>query len=47
MNIEEKPAAGTPFEWIGGEERVQALTERFYDLMDWSRVCGTACGARQ
>ena len=34
MNIEEKPPAGTPFEWIGGEERVQALTERFYDLMD-------------
>lgn len=24
----------TPFEWIGGEERVRALTERFYDLMD-------------
>lgn len=27
-------AAGTPFEWIGGESRVHALTERFYDLMD-------------
>ena len=27
-------AAETPFEWIGGEERVRALTERFYDLMD-------------
>ena len=26
--------AATPFDWIGGEERVQALTERFYDLMD-------------
>lgn len=26
--------AATPFEWIGGEERVKALTERFYDLMD-------------
>jgi hemoglobin len=26
--------AATPFEWIGGEERVRALTERFYDLMD-------------
>ena len=22
------------FAWIGGEERVRALTERFYDLMD-------------
>lgn len=26
--------ATTPFEWIGGEERVRALVERFYDLMD-------------
>lgn len=26
--------AVTPFEWIGGEARVQALTDRFYDLMD-------------
>ena len=34
MNIEEKPAFDTPFEWIGGEERVQALVDRFYDLMD-------------
>ncbi len=37
MNIQEpqpaeKPA--TPFEWIGGEDRVHALVERFYDLMD-------------
>jgi hemoglobin len=24
----------TPFEWIGGEEKVHALVERFYDLMD-------------
>jgi len=24
----------TPFDIIGGEERVKALTERFYDLMD-------------
>lgn len=31
---EEAAAVATPFEWIGGEERVQALTERFYDLMD-------------
>jgi hemoglobin len=34
MQIQEKPPAGTPFEWIGGEEKVQALVERFYDLMD-------------
>jgi hemoglobin len=27
-------APATPFEWIGGESRVLALTERFYDLMD-------------
>jgi hypothetical protein len=33
MQIQEKPPAATPFEWIGGEERVKALTERFYDLM--------------
>lgn len=34
MNIHEKPPFSTPFEWIGGEERVKALVERFYDLMD-------------
>ena len=34
MPIEEKPPFDTPFEWIGGEARVQALSERFYDLMD-------------
>ena len=34
MNIEEKPEFNTPFEWIGGEARVQALSDRFYDLMD-------------
>jgi hemoglobin len=34
MNIEEKPAFETPYEWIGGEARVQALVDRFYDLMD-------------
>lgn len=28
------PDAVTPFEWIGGESAVLALTERFYDLMD-------------
>jgi hemoglobin len=34
MQIQEKPPQGTPFEWIGGEEKVKALVERFYDLMD-------------
>ena len=34
MQIQEKPKFDTPFEWIGGEERVKALVERFYDLMD-------------
>ena len=27
-------AATTPFEWVGGETRVRALVDRFYDLMD-------------
>lgn len=34
MQVTEKPPFATPFEWIGGEERVKALVERFYDLMD-------------
>ena len=38
MQIEEKPPGNPPFEtpyaWIGGEEKVKALVERFYDLMD-------------
>ncbi len=34
MQIQEKPPFSTPFEWIGGEEKVNALVERFYDLMD-------------
>lgn len=34
MQIEEKPPFGTPYEWIGGEAKVRALVERFYDLMD-------------
>ncbi len=31
---EDTPTSATPFEWIGGETRVQALVDRFYDLMD-------------
>lgn len=34
MNTQENQSLETPFERIGGETRVQALTERFYDLMD-------------
>lgn len=34
MHIEDKPPYDTPFEWIGGEDRVRALVDRFYDLMD-------------
>lgn len=33
MQIEEQPPFETPFEWIGGESQVQALVDRFYDLM--------------
>lgn len=34
MQMQDKPPFATPFEWIGGEDRVHALVERFYDLMD-------------
>jgi hemoglobin len=34
MQSEEQPAYATPYEWIGGETRVRALVDRFYDLMD-------------
>ncbi len=34
MQIEEPAPFATPFEWIGGEARVRALADRFYDLMD-------------
>jgi hemoglobin len=34
MDIDEIPAFETPFEWMGGETRVKALSDRFYDLMD-------------
>jgi hemoglobin len=34
MQTEDKPPYETPFEWIGGEDKVKQLVERFYDLMD-------------
>ena len=34
MQIQEKMPYATAFEWIGGEDKVKALVERFYDLMD-------------
>jgi hemoglobin len=34
MQIQDKPPHETPYEWIGGEAKVQALVDRFYDLMD-------------
>jgi hemoglobin len=34
MQTQEQTPAATPFEWIGGEDKVKALVERFYDLMD-------------
>jgi hemoglobin len=34
MSTEETQPVDTPFQWIGGEERVRTLTDRFYDLMD-------------
>jgi hemoglobin len=34
MESQEQPSPTTPFEWMGGEEKVKALAERFYDLMD-------------
>ena len=32
--MEEHKQSATAFDWIGGEEKVKALVERFYDLMD-------------
>ena len=32
--VDTPPQPVTPFEWIGGEAKVQALVDRFYDLMD-------------
>jgi len=34
LQPEEPAKFATPFEWIGGEARVRALVDRFYDLMD-------------
>jgi hemoglobin len=36
ISAPQEPLQGpaTPFEWIGGEDRVRALADRFYDLMD-------------
>ena len=34
MQIQEKPPFDTHFAWIGGEDKVKAPVERFYDLMD-------------
>ena len=34
MNISEPSSRATAFELIGGEERIHAMVERFYDLMD-------------
>src|SRR3569832_1029055 len=34
MASQDKPAYASAFEWIGGEEKVKALVDRFYDLMD-------------
>lgn len=33
-----QPTPSTPFEWIGGEEKVHELVTRFYDLMDLEPV---------
>jgi len=34
MSSQEPTRHTSPFEWIGGEEKIHALVERFYDLMD-------------
>jgi hemoglobin len=34
MPTDEEPQSITPFDMIGGEKKVHALVERFYDLMD-------------
>src|SRR4051812_27710566 len=32
--MEQQQSPATPYEWIGGEDKVRALVDRFYDLMD-------------
>jgi hemoglobin len=34
MNPETPAQPATPYEWVGGDTRVRALVDRFYDLMD-------------
>ena len=34
MESPEQQPPATPFEWIGGEEKVRAIVDHFYDLMD-------------
>ena len=34
MTDQQAATPATPYEWIGGEQKVKALVERFYDLMD-------------
>jgi hemoglobin len=34
MQSSEDTPHATPFAWIGGEEKVKAVVDRFYDLMD-------------
>lgn len=34
MHMQDPAPSATPFEWAGGEARVRALVDRFYDLMD-------------
>jgi hemoglobin len=33
-NLQSGPEPETPYAWIGGEEKIRALVDRFYDLMD-------------
>ena len=33
-DLDEQPEAPTPYDMLGGELRVRALVDRFYDLMD-------------
>ena len=34
MQSEDQPQHASPYEWIGGETKVRALVDHFYDLMD-------------